>query len=197
MNREGASLNSNFDIKIVGSESQLSTGHVVMGNQHFRMTSPAQNSAVLVDQYAQASVVDNSLIDWRMSQTGAYARPPFFVNTGKNSIRKDNKVSYMEFDGEGSVSASSYPYQFDEGEVPVSHGSGSQSVYVAFASDFTSQNIIPKVQDIHINFVGGSSNSAIVYSIWGLSNLGFNITFKPVDGSSRSNGVFCWRVSLQ
>jgi len=56
---------------------------------------------------------------------------------------------------------------------------------------------IPRVQDININFVGSASNSAVVYSIWGLSYAGFYVAIRPVDSNSSSAGILYWRVSLQ
>ena len=186
LNRSGSSSTC-YDVRINGSSTQLSTGHIVEGNVHKRMRSGTKSYAVHIGSYAQASVINNSLIDW--GDNSSYRKPPFvIVNHGKYSLRKDNRVT----DTSGT-----YPFQFDEGSITVQHNSGTQSVYVSFASDFAAQNITPKIQDVHVNFVGSVSNSAVVYSIWNLTNTGFYISVRPVDSNSSSSGTFSWRVSLQ
>lgn len=181
-------MNCHYDIALK-SDTTLSTGHIVAENQHIRSFQNGQNCAVFVDGNVQASVVNNSLLDWRQDGYDAYVKPPFYMWPNKYSIRRDNRVT--------NRATGTYPYQFDEGEVTVPHNNSTQTIPVSFAPDFSAQNIVPKVQDIHINFVAAASNSSVVYSIWGVSNSGFNISVRPVDSSSSSSGVFCWRVSLQ
>lgn len=186
LNRSGASATC-YDIKINGTSSQMSVGHVIEGNIHKRTRSGTKSYAVQIGTYANAAIINNSLIDW--GDGGSYRKPPFVINNhGKYSLRKDNRVT---------DSSGTYPFQFDEGSVIVQHNSSVQSVYVSFAADFVAQNIVPRVQDIDINFVGAASNSSVVYSIWDISASGFYISFRPVDTSSVSSGTFYWRVSLQ
>lgn len=187
INRSGSSLTC-YDVWVV-SGPILSTGHIIEGNLHMRSLTAGQNFAVCVNGNAQASVINNSLLDWRENGTDAYVKPPFYMWPDKYTIRRDNRVTNRV--------TGTYPYQFDEGEVTVPHNNSTQTISVSFAQDFSAQNIVPKVQDIHINFVAALSNSSVVYSIWGVSNTGFNISVRPVDSSSSSSGVFCWRVSLQ
>ena len=89
-----------------------------------------------------------------------------------------------------------YPYQFDEGYITVQNTSVPQNVQVVFSADFSAQGILPKIQDINVNFVGSSSTSAVVFSVYEVSVNGFKIAFRPV-GNSTTDGVFYWRVSLQ
>ena len=177
----------NYDVSMTSPSGILSTGHIILGNQHYRAEKDGQNYAVYVGDNVHATIVNNSLIDWKSS--GAYVKPPFWMTTDKYSIRKDNKVTNLQ--------TGTYPYHFDEGEIAVSHNSGTQSIYVQFADDFSAQGIIPRVQDININFVGSASNSAVVYSIWGLSYAGFYVAIRPVDSDSSSAGILYWRVTLQ
>lgn len=186
LNRSGLQA-TNYDVKITSPSGVLSTGHIVLGNQHYRAEKDGQNYGVFVGDNVHATVVNNSLIDWKNS--GAYVKPSFWMTTNKYSIRKDNKVTNLQ--------TGTYPYHFDEGEITVSHNSGTQSIYVSFASDFSAQCIIPRAQDININFVGSASNSAVVYSIWGLSYAGFYVAIRPVDSDSSSAGILYWRVTLQ
>jgi hypothetical protein len=189
MNRSAQSSNR-YDVRLNGASSQLSTGHLVCGNNHRRQNNSTKNYAVYINSYAQATVVNNSLFDWN-TPNGAYTKPPFYVPNDKYSIQKDNKVNvYVNQVG-------TYPYQFDEGSVTVQHSSSAQSASVSFSPDFVAQNITPKIQDIHINFVGWASNSAVVFSVWDLTSSGFKISYRPINASSSSSGTFYWRVSLR
>ncbi len=176
-----------YDVRINGTSSQVSTGHLIEGNAHYRTIAGTKNYAVHIGSYAQATVVNNSLIDWNSS--GAYVKPSFVVPDSKYSIRKDNRVT--------NNATGTYPYQFDEGSITVQHSSSAHSATVSFSSDFAAQNITPKLQDIHINFVGAASNSAIVFSVWDLTSTGFKISYRPINASSLSSGTFYWRVSLR
>lgn len=194
INRSG-STDSNYDIKIIAGGVR-SIGHIVEGNQHYRDLSAGQNYALSADNNVEVAIINNSLID-NIPNTGAYVKPAFYKWTDKYSIRENNRVTYYTLaQGTPPIETRLYPFQFDEGEVAVQHSSSVQSTEVHFSSAFSSQNITPKVQDIHINFVGGSSTSAVAYSVWGVSATGFNIAFRPI-GNSTTDGVFSWRVTLQ
>ena len=197
LNRSGSSSTC-YDVRINGSSSQLSTGHIIEGNVHKRMFSGTKSYAVHIGSYAQASIVNNSLVDW--GDSVSYRKPPFvIVNHGKYSLRKDNRVNDV---------SGTYPFQFDEGSVVVQNSIYPQYVEVHFASDFSAQNIVPRIQDIHINFIGASATSAVVFSIYDVTVSSFKISFRPVcyktlvDNQlvctdSTTDGTFFWRVSLQ
>lgn len=185
---------SRYDIKII-SGAVLTTGHLIEGNQHFRARNDSQHYAVHVDNNTQATIVNNSLIDWGADGYNSYFKPPFVMQTNKYAVRKDNRVT-SRIPQQGGNVIDYYPYQFDEGQVTVSNGSSPQSVAVSFSPDFVAQNILPKVQDIYVSFVGSSSTSAVAFSVWGISTSGFNIAFRPVDNST-TDGIFFWRVSPQ
>ena len=187
-----------YDVKIDGSSVLPSVGNIVEGNCHKREINGTKSYAVHIGNCATATVVNNSLIDWISG--GSYHNPPFVVPVGKYSIRKDNQVTVFN--------VGTYPYQFDEGQVVVQHSALPQSVNILFAQDFTAQNIVPRIQDIHVNFIGSSATSAVVFSIHSVTALGFSIALRPVclqqivDDepvcfNSTTDGFFFWRVSLQ
>lgn len=195
LNRSG-STTTRYDVRIL-SGANTTTGHLIEGNQHVRSLPGIQNFAVHADNNTRATVINNALVDCRSDGSRAYVETPFTMLTNKYSIRKDNRVTSIVQQENNNQVVVSYPYHFDEGEIAVSHNSGTQSIYVQFADDFSAQGIIPRVQDININFVGSASNSAVVYSIWGLSYAGFYVAIRPVDSDSSSAGILYWRVTLQ
>lgn len=194
LNRSGDSA-SQFDIKIISGQD-LTTGHLIEGNQHIRQFSDSQNYAVFTDDNTQATIVNNSLIDWGDNHFNSYIKPPFVMPTNVYAIRKDNRVTSRVVLSEESH-CDYYPYQFDEGEAIVLDNSNAQNIPIHFSEAFKAQGLLPKVQDIHVNFIGYSSTSAVVFSIWGINTTGFHIAVRRLNNSSTTDGIFYWRVSLQ
>ena len=199
-------LGPNYDIRMVAN-GPLSTGHIIEGNQHVRSLENAQSYAVSIEGNVLASIVNNSLLDWRENGAEAYFKPPFVMTTNKYAIRKDNRVT-SRLHPSANETLDFYPYQFDEGNVTVQNSYVPQNVQIVFSADFSAQGILPKIQDINVNFVGFSSTSAVVFSIYDITVSGFKIAYRPVClkqlvnnepvcYNSTTDGIFFWRVSLQ
>jgi len=181
---------SRYDVSLTSTNSE-SLGLLYMGNQHFRDLSGEKSIALYANSGVDLLMIGNSVIDWSES-SGGYCQPAIRIYRDDNqSYLMANRVTNSRINGN-----SKYPLLTDYGQTTVGAFTEVVNTRIDFSEAFQAQQLIPKVQDININFVGAQANSRITFSIYNLSASGFNISFARVDSSCSTAGVFFWRVDI-